>query len=47
MWNTPSTVHLQTGDHKVRIAKQGFKPYEKTLTVSGGNTTLNAALDSQ
>lgn len=47
MGNTPSTVHLQTGDHKVRIEKQGFKAWEKTLTVSGGNATVSASLEAQ
>lgn len=46
--STPATLHLTAGDHTIRLEKQGFKTWEKTLTVtSGENTTVNASLEQQ
>ena len=44
--NTPSTVRLQPGDHKITIDKSGFKPWERTVSVSpGGTVTLTPTLE--
>jgi PEGA domain len=46
--STPSTVRLLPGDHKVRLEKSGYKPWEKTLTVTAGaSATINASLEPQ
>ncbi len=46
--NTPSTLRLPTGDHKIRLEKPGFKIWEKTLSVSnGGTATVNVTLETQ
>src|SRR5271170_3674053 len=46
--STPSTLKLPPGDHKIKVEKSGFKPWEKTLTVSEGATvTLNPTLDKE
>lgn len=46
--STPATLHLAAGDHTIRLEKQGFRAWEKTLTVnSGENTTVNASLEQQ
>jgi PEGA domain len=46
--STPATLRLASGDHTIRLEKQGFKTWEKTLTVNGGeNTTVNASLEQQ
>ena len=48
MGSTPSTLRLQPGDHKIKLERSGFKPWEKTLTVSnGGSATISAVLESQ
>ncbi len=48
MGNTPSTLKLSPGDHKIRVEKTGFKPWEKTLTVSaGGAASITATLEAQ
>jgi hypothetical protein len=48
MGSTPSTLRLVAGDHKVRLEKDGFKAWEKTLTVSSGESaTVNASLQPQ
>jgi hypothetical protein len=48
MWNTPSTLRLPPGDHKIRIEKPGFKTWEKILSVSnGGTATVNVTLETQ
>ncbi len=44
--STPSTVQLEHGEHKVSIEKSGFKPWERTLSVSPGATvTVNPTLE--
>jgi len=46
MGSTPSTLRLAPGDHKIKLEKAGFKPWERTLTVSAGATaSVNPALD--
>lgn len=46
--STPSTLRLAAGDHTIKLEKAGFKPWEKTLTVtSGENATVNASLEQQ
>lgn len=46
--STPSTLRLAAGDHQIKLQKQGFKSWEKTLTVtSGENTTVNASLEQE
>ena len=45
MGSTPSTLRLAAGDHKVRLEKDGCETWEKTLTVSSGESaTVNASL---
>ena len=44
--STPSTVRMQPGDHKISIQKSGFKPWERTMSVSpGANVTINPTLE--
>src|SRR2546426_4114690 len=43
MGSTPSTLRLSAGDHKIKLEKPGFKPWEKTLTVSSGGTATGKA----
>ena len=44
--DTPSALKLPAGEHRIRLEKSGFKPWEKSLTVSAGTTvTLNPTLD--
>jgi hypothetical protein len=46
MGSTPSTLKLAPGDHKIKIEKVGFKPWERTLTVSVGATaSVNPTLE--
>jgi hypothetical protein len=46
MGTTPSTVRLGPGDHDVKLEKSGFKPWEKTLTVTAGaSASVNASLE--
>jgi hypothetical protein len=36
------------GDHTIELEKPGFKPWEKTLTVTKGeNATVSASLEQQ
>jgi plastocyanin len=37
--NTPTTLHLAVGDHAIKFEKSGFKPWERTLTITPGETT--------
>ncbi len=44
--NTPTTLHLTVGDHVVKFEKPGFKPWERTLTITQGeSTTIPATLE--
>jgi hypothetical protein len=48
MGNTPSSLRLASGDHKIKLQKSGFKTWERTMTVSVGATaTLDATLEKQ
>ena len=48
MGNTPSTLKLSAGDHKIKVEKSGFKAWEKTLTVSAGETlSINATFEAR
>jgi hypothetical protein len=48
MGNTPSSLRLAAGDHKIKLEKSGFKTWERTMTVSVGATaTLDATLEKQ
>jgi hypothetical protein len=37
--NTPTTLHLSVGDHAIKFEKPSFKPWERTLTITPGETT--------
>jgi hypothetical protein len=46
--STPEVVRLESGEHQIEIAKPGFKPWKRTMAVSGGSElTINATLDSE
>ena len=48
MGSTPSSLRLTAGDHKIKIEKAGFKTWERTLTVSAGETaTVDPTLEKQ
>jgi PEGA domain len=44
--NAPSTVRLSAGDHNIYIEKSGYKPWQRTITLSpGGIITIDATLE--
>ncbi|HEU0185852.1 MAG TPA: PEGA domain-containing protein [Blastocatellia bacterium] len=44
--NTPSTLRLKSGDHKISVKQDGYLLWERTITLSaGGNITVNANLE--
>jgi PEGA domain len=44
--NAPSTVRLTPGDHNVFIEKSGFKPWQRTVSLSpGASITIDASLE--
>ncbi len=44
--NTPSSLRLAAGDHKIKLEKSGFKIWERTLAVGAGATaTVDATLE--
>jgi hypothetical protein len=46
MGSTPESLKLTAGDHKITIAKTGFKAWERTMTVSEGAVArIDATLD--
>ena len=44
--NTPSTIEVASGQHTVRVSKNGFQDWQRKLTASGGNVNLNAELEA-
>jgi PEGA domain len=42
--NTPATLTLASGEHTVKVSKNGYKPWERALNVSGGTANVNAEL---
>ena len=42
--NTPSTVSVAPGSHKIAVKKKGYTDWTKTLSVTGGTVHLNAEL---
>jgi len=48
MGSTPSTLRLAPGDHTVSIEKSGFKSWQRTITVTAGESpTIKATLERQ
>jgi hypothetical protein len=43
--NAPTTLHLPIGDHTIKFERPGYKPWERTLTITQGvTTTITAGL---
>jgi hypothetical protein len=45
--NTPSTVSVAPGSHKISVKKKGFTDWAKTLSVTGGTIHLDAELEQE
>ena len=45
MGSSPSSLQLDPGNHKVVIKKSGYKPWERTLRVGGGEVNIKAELE--
>jgi hypothetical protein len=44
--STTSTLHLAPGEHTILIEKSGFKPWQRTISVSSnGSVTVDATLE--
>lgn len=44
--NTPSTLQIKSGDHKISVKKAGYVLWERTMTINaGGSITVDAALE--
>jgi hypothetical protein len=43
--DTPSDIAVTAGVHAISITKQGYKPWERKLTVSGGKISVTADLE--
>lgn len=35
---TPKSLSIRAGTHKIRISRAGYLPYESTITILGGET---------
>ena len=44
--DTPSTVPVAPGSHKIAVKKKGFADWTRTMNVTGGNVHLNAELEA-
>jgi hypothetical protein len=45
MGNAPSSLQLQAGDHKVVVTKNGYRPWQRTIKISGGDVNIKAELE--
>ncbi len=45
--NTPSTVGIAVGQHQLVVKKNNYKPWEKKITVTSGQITVNAVLEAE
>jgi hypothetical protein len=45
--STPSTVGVAAGPHQLSVKKDGFKPWERKITVSSGHIKIDATLEPQ
>jgi hypothetical protein len=45
--NTPSTVAVASGSHKISVKKKGFVAWTRTMNVTGGTIHLNAELEKE
>jgi hypothetical protein len=46
--NAPTTMHLPIGDHAIKFEKSGYKAWERTLTITQGETTtVSCSLEKQ
>jgi|SRR5882762_8383631 len=44
--NTPSTIRMTSGEHTISLVKDGFKPWQRSMTVNaGGNISIDANLE--
>jgi len=44
MGNTPSTLELNPGEHRIVVRKSGYTVWEKTIKLAPGEVTVNAEL---
>lgn len=45
--STPSTVDLPSGKTTITIQKKGYRPWTRTMNVTGGSVTISADLEQQ
>ena len=45
--NTPSALDVTSGDHTVKVSKNGYTAWERKLKTNGGNVNLNVELEAQ
>ncbi|MBI3475217.1 MAG: PEGA domain-containing protein [Acidobacteria bacterium] len=44
--STPSSIPAAPGEHSVRITKNGYRPWERTVKTLGGEVTISAELEA-
>ena len=44
--STPSNVGVAAGQHQISIKESGFKPWQRKMSVSSGQVSVNATLES-
>lgn len=45
--NTPSTLSVTPGQHKITVKKKGYTDWTRTMTISGSSVHLNASLEAR
>jgi len=44
--NTPSTIGVTAGQHRITVRKSGCNPWERTIAISSGQVSVNATLET-
>jgi hypothetical protein len=44
--STPAQVQIAAGNHTITVKKRGYKPWTRTMNVTGGNLNISADLES-
>jgi len=45
--STPSTLAVAAGQHRLIVKKSNYKPWEKKITITSGQISVNAVLESE
>jgi hypothetical protein len=45
--NTPSTIGVSAGQHRISVQKSGFEPWERKIAISSGQINVDTVLEPE